>query len=76
MKTFSVTQATNISAFAGALLVVINFISGIKAGNVIDQASLEAVIGALIVLGATAVSFVNRYSKGDVTPVGTRKKTR
>lgn len=75
MKTnFSITQATNISAFSGAILVVINFIAGIKAGNALDQAGLESLIGALIVVVATIVSFVNRYKKGDVTPVGTRKR--
>jgi hypothetical protein len=74
MKNFSTTQATNISAFAGAILVVINFVANLKAGIPLDQSGLETFIGASIVIVATITSFVNRYNKGDITPVGTRKK--
>jgi hypothetical protein len=74
MKNFSTTQATNITAFSGAIIVVINFIANLKSGLPLDQAGLETFIGASIVIVSTIISFANRYNKGDITPVGTRKK--
>lgn len=67
-KDISVTQFSNIGAFIGLLMLVLNHFK-----INITQDEVQAVLGAAITLGSLIVSFVNRYKKGDITLSGIKK---
>jgi hypothetical protein len=71
MNNFSITQATNLTALAGAIVVIARLFN-----HEFDQSQIEALLGAIAVIIATVISFINRYKKGDVTLAGTRKKSK
>jgi len=67
-KDISVTQFSNIGAFIGLVMLVLNHFK-----INITQDEVQAVLGAVITLGSLIVSFVNRYKKGDITLGGIKK---
>lgn len=69
MNNFSITQATNFVALAGAIVVIAKLFK-----VDLDQSQIEALLGAGAVIIATVISFINRYKKGDVTLTGVKRK--
>jgi len=69
MNNFSITQATNFVALAGAIVVIAKLFK-----VELDQSQIEALLGASAVIIATVISFINRYKKGDVTLAGVKRK--
>lgn len=69
MNNFSITQTTNFVALAGAIVVIAKLFK-----VELDQPQIEALLGAVAVIIATVISFVNRYKKGDVTLAGVKRK--
>lgn len=69
MNNFSITQATNFVALAGAIVVIAKLFK-----VDLDQSQIEALLGASAVIIATVISFINRYKKGDVTLAGVKRK--
>lgn len=69
---YSVTQGANIAGFAAAVSIVIRLVTSRDFAS-LSEAEITTVITALVSAGAAAVSYVQRYRKGDVTPVGFRK---
>jgi hypothetical protein len=67
-KDISVTQASNIGAFIGVLMLVLEHF---KVN--ITQDEVQVVLGAIITLSSLIVSFVNRYKKGDIKLSGVKK---
>lgn len=65
---YSTTQAANISALVGLLLLVLP-----KFHIIVTESQLTDAIGAIWTLTAIGIGFVNRYQKGDVTAVGFKK---
>jgi hypothetical protein len=70
MNSFSTTQASNIAAFVGLVVLILNHFH-VNIGS--DEVS--AFVGAVITLGGIVVSWVNRYQQGDLTVAGFRKPT-
>jgi len=66
--TFSTTQASNLASLAGAVAVLASIF-----GKNVDADQLTQVMGAVVVIVSAVVSFVNRYKKGDLTVLGSRK---
>lgn len=65
---YSVTQGANIAQLLGLLLSIF--------GTPVDSQAIDGflqVLGALIAIVGFIVSWVNRYSKGDITFGGARK---
>lgn len=69
MNNFSITQATNFVALAGAIVVIAKLFK-----VDLDPSQIEALLGASAVIIATVISFINRYKKGDVTLAGVKRK--
>jgi hypothetical protein len=68
MQNYSVTQAANITAFAGFLILILN-----RFGITIVQADLELLIGALLTAGGIIKNYSHRFSRGDLSVSGFRK---
>ena len=68
MENFSTTQASNLTAVVGVLVLILNYFK-INIGS--DE--LMALVGASITLASIVVNFVNRYKEGDLTVSGFRK---
>ena len=62
---FSVQQTANYAKLLGICIAML--------GYEVSEESLITFVGVLMTLGAIAVSFYDRYTKGDVTIVGKRK---
>jgi hypothetical protein len=65
---YSVTQAANIGAFIGVIMLILNFFK-----INITQDEVQALLGAAITIGSIIVSFINRYRKGDIRLSGFKK---
>lgn len=68
MNSFSTTQTTNLVALAGVIVMVLNHFN-INIGS--DEVS--TLLGALFTIGGIVANWYHRYSKGDLTVVGSRK---
>lgn len=72
---YSVTQATNIAAFIGALTIFIPLATKLLTAPLEMTGDDWTQIGASgTVVVTTIISFVNRYRKGDVTLAGSIRK--
>lgn len=67
-KNFSATQAANITAFAGIIVMIAS-----KLGFEASTEDVVLVIGAAVSIWGVARSYWNRYKKGDVTRMGRMK---
>ncbi len=65
---YSVTQAANIGAFVGMIMLLLNYFK-----INITQEEVQTLLGAAITLGSIIVSFINRYRKGDIKLSGVKK---
>lgn len=69
----STTQATNFASIAGAIVVIVKlFDPSIE----IEAGEVAIFLGACAVVISSVISFINRFSKGDVNIVGVRKYRR
>lgn len=66
---FSTTQASNIAAIAGFVVLILNHFN-INIGS--DEVSMF--IGGVFAVAGVIVNWVNRYKKGDLTVAGFRKE--
>lgn len=69
MENYSTTQASNIVAVVGLLTLVLGYFK-----VSIPQAELQNVIGALITFGGIVWNWYHRYSRGDLTVLGSYKR--
>jgi len=67
-KDISVTQASNLTAFIGVLMLIL---SHFKVN--VTQEEVQTVAGAVITLVSILISFINRYKKGDIKLSGVKK---
>ena len=67
-KDISVTQASNIAAFIGVLMLILDHFK-----INVTQEEVQVLLGAAITLGSIIVNFINRYRKGDITRLGVKK---
>jgi hypothetical protein len=65
---YSVTQAANIGAFVGVIVLLLNFFK-----INITQEEVQTLIGAAITIGSIIISFINRWRKGDIKLSGFKK---
>ncbi len=70
MENYSTTQASNLGAVAGLIVIIMGKIFHISA--TIEEVTLA--LGGAIALVSIIVNWVNRYKKGDLTPLGARLK--
>lgn len=68
MENFSTTQATNITALCGMVVMILHYFKI----NVV-QGDLEGIIGAGITIYGIIANYVHRYKEGDLTLGGFRK---
>lgn len=67
-SSFSQTQSTNLIAFTGVIMLVLNHY---KVG--IAESDVVATLGAFGTLAGIAMNWYHRFSKGDITLGGFRK---
>lgn len=68
MKNYSVTQASNIAAFSGLVVLILGHFK-----IIVTQEEIAVLLGALLSAGGTLYNFYHRHSKGDLTLFGARK---
>ena len=68
MQNFSVTQASNLTAIIGVIMLLLN---AMKVN--VTQEEVQTLIGGLLSVAGIIASFWNRYSKGDLRILGGRK---
>ena len=68
MNNVSVTQASNYTALAGMVVIVLKYF-----GIEVPAESIVIVIAGLATLVGIVTSIINRHSKGDVTVMGKYK---
>lgn len=75
MQTYSVTQGTNIAAFVASFTIftplLVKLFTAFQEFSPEDWSQLGA-SGTVVI--TAAISFVNRFRKGDVTALGSIKK--
>lgn len=67
MENYSVTQTTNIAAFAGVLVLILGHFHIIVAAE-----DITTLLGGIVAFGSIVYNFYNRYSKGDINALGKR----
>ncbi|MFP5263753.1 MAG: hypothetical protein ACLGJB_17875 [Blastocatellia bacterium] len=65
---YSVTQAANIGAFVGVIVILLKFFKV----NIAEE-EVQTLLGAAITIGSIIVNFINRYRKGDIRLSGVKK---
>jgi hypothetical protein len=65
---YSVTQAANIGAFIGVIVLLLNYFK-----INITQEEVQTILGAAITIGSIIISFINRWRKGDIKFSGVKK---
>lgn len=68
MNTYSTTQASNITALVGVIILILNHFKI----NIASE-ELESVIGAGITVVGIVWNWIHRYQNGDITLSGFRK---
>lgn len=68
MKTFSLTQAGNLTALVGLISLIVSLM-----GLEITNEEIQIIISSIINLVGIGMSFYGRYRKGDLTIEGFRK---
>jgi hypothetical protein len=68
MQNYSVTQAANITAFAGFIVLILN-----RFGLNLIQSDVELLLGALLTAGGILWNWIHRQNKGDVAVSGFKK---
>ncbi len=71
MQNFSTTQASNLAAIIGVIMLLLN---AFKVN--ITQEEVQTLIGGLLSVSAIVISFISRYKKGDLTKLGFRHDTK
>lgn len=67
-NTFSTTQAANITALVGVIVLILNHFH-VNIGS--DE--ISGVIGGVVTVVGIIVNWINRYKKGDITIAGFHK---
>lgn len=68
MQNFSTTQASNITAIVGLLVLILGHFH-----IIVDSEQITLLIGSIITAIGIIVNFIHRYQKGGVTAIGARK---
>ena len=68
MKNYSSTQAGNLGAIVGVIMLILNMLK-----INIAQEELQALIGGLLAVGGILLSWYKRWSQGDLKLSGFRK---
>ena len=67
MQNYSTTQAANLSAIIGVVMLLLNYWK-----IQIAQEELQALIGGLLAVGGILLSFYKRWARGDLKLSGVR----
>lgn len=62
MQSYSTTQATNLVALAGIVVLIAS-----KLGVELGEGEVQTFIGAAVALYGVVANWIHRYRKGDVT---------
>lgn len=69
MGNFSVTQASNFTAFASVIVLIVKAVFKVE----IPEGDVVTVIASITALVGVISSFYQRYKRGDITVAGVRK---
>ena len=67
MENYSITQTSNYAALAGLIVIILSHFN-----IIITADSILVVVAGFVALGGIVRSLINRYKKGDITPLGAR----